>query len=116
MHNDRCCGLDERRLSEDGRRRRVEARQPNRRRRNQWLLSTPGAATLTAGRQRQIAVLVELRRVETANHQQVRQQSCNQNQRDDPTMPKSQPSDALYHTSLSFQRTIPHNGRSAPSC
>ena len=107
---------DERRRAEDRRRGRVEVRQPDGRRRNQWLLGAPGAATLAAGRKRQVAVLVQLRRVETANHQQVRQQPCDQDHRHDPTMPKSQPSNALYHTSLSFRAPTPHNGRSARSC
>lgn len=108
--------LHECRLSEDRRRRRVEAGHANRRRRDQRLLGASSAATLAACRQRQVAVLIELRRVQAANHEQIHQQPCSQNHRHDAAMPQSQPSNALYHTSLSFRTPTPHNGRSARSC
>lgn len=80
--------LDEDERAEGRRRRSVEVRQPDGGRRDQRLLDATGTAPLATRRERQIATLPEVRRVQPPHDEQVREQPRQQHHGDDAAMPQ----------------------------
>mgnify|MGYP001567037435 CR=1 FL=1 len=79
---------DERERAEDRRRRSVEVRQSNGRRRDQRLLGATRTAALAARRERQIAAAPQVRRVQPTHDKQVREQPGEQHHGHDAAMPQ----------------------------
>jgi hypothetical protein len=113
------CGrdwLDEHERTERRRRRSIEVRQPDSGRRYQRLFGAAGAAALAARSERQVAVVPQVRRVQPPHDKQVREQSRQQDHRNDATMPQRQSPNPLDHASFWSRTPARHNRQLAQSC